>query len=425
MLNIIGTAIGITNQGIILEYVGIPAPPAFGTTTTITTAVGSSLESGETGGNRDILIPNPFQERLRPNGLVGTSGSPYRYKSVSDSTRSWIGGDILTTGQQVITSLNNSNFNYFYHLGLVGDSNPAVTGISGLAWLATAGGVTVKAEDLIIRDMEFAGVLINQSTTGNSYTLIDLRFLRIFGHSAEGEGCYLGSTNKTANFSPITQAIVQNFYATNKGRDGFQVTHCANLQAKNITCYDVGKADISGQNRLVQIHNTNGYIEYSIFHKAPELADIFTHGFEFRDCYFEWDDKDNANNNAGYIGELENASAFGASASAGNNQPLVFRRCIFKSNVAVLNLFRILEDDCHVQFIDCIFSDNITNIWSDERTDKVTYQITNTNPTYLSASSIPSPTYKNHLYTDEENHGLITSTYHHSRGMGYRTPVPV
>lgn len=408
---------------VILVYQDLPAIPSFSSPATITESVGSSLEAGEISGAADILVnggatPGVFNNRLRPNGI-----SNKRFKSASG--RVYVGGNLVTTGQQVIAPLNGSDNLKYYHIGITGNTNSSITGISGLNHLASAGGTTIEAVDVIIKDVSFASVQINQSTDGLKYSSITLEDVRCFGYSNEGEVFYIGSTNKTSSFSTISRVIMRNCYGTNKGRDGLQITHAANgidlncAQIEYGTIYDVGKANIATQRLLAQIHNTNGYCKKYIFHKAPEPANIFTHGFTFEDCYFEWD-----TDNPIYIGRLKASDAFGASALAGNGQPIVFRRCYFNPSVNQTRLARILETDANIVFEDCYFSNRIAggvlaNMLSDERTGSPSNSITNTG--YTIGAPLASPTYTNHDPSQEDTHGLCTSVFWINKGMGYRT----
>lgn len=406
-------------------YVDVPAAPSFTSPATITDAVGSSLESGEIGGASDILIDDNaieglFNNRLRPNGI-----SSKRFKSAG-STRIYVGGDNVTSGMQVIAPLGGANLNNFYHLGIIGNSDDAEDGVSGINHLASVSGSTILAEDIVIRNVEFAGALINEGTTGEKYLSIILNFVRVFGYPVEGEGFYIGSTNKLSNFSTIDYLEMSHCYVYNKLREGLQITHVADgvnaecAKIEHFTAYQVGQSSpMPEQQYLVQVHNSNGYIKKSIFHHGNRPANIFTHGFTFEDCYFEWDTDDPI-----YIGRLESETAFGASAIAGNGQPIVFRRCIFAPSVNVTTLVRILETDCNIQFIDCIFSDRISTLISDERGGSPSNTISNTGGTTVSAASIPTVTYKNHDPLDEDNHGRITSDYHYNLGLGAFSPDP-
>lgn len=407
-------------------YVEIPAAPAFTTPATITDAAGSSIESGEISAALDVLvagnaIPNLYNNRFRPNGI-----SNRRFKSVG-SERVFVGGDNVLTGQQAVASLGNSDNLRYYHLGIIGNSNLSVTGTSGLFHQASVAGTTVLLEDVIVKNVEFAGILINEGTTGEKYASITINFLRVFGHWTEGEILYAGNTHKLVDFSTIDNIVVHHLYGTDKGRDGIQITHASDgvnrecVKVDHVTIYDVGKKNEATQRLLTQIHNSNGYIKKSIFHKAPEPANIFTNDFLFEDCYFEWD-----GNYPLYIGRLKSATAFGASALAGNGQPIIFRRCIFNPSVTVDRLARILETDCNIIFEDCYFSNRIAggvlgNLISDERGASPSNTISITGQTI--GPPLASPEYTNHDPLDPDA-GKITSDFYYDLGMGYLTPDP-
>jgi hypothetical protein len=399
---------------VIIVYQDFVTIPSFTSPVTITDSVGSSLESGEVSGANDILVnggatPGLFNNRLRPNGI-----SNRRFKSASG--RIYVGGNNVTTGMQVIAPLNGADNLSYYHLGIVGNSSTSQTGISGFNHLASATGTTVRAEDIIIKDVYFAGIFINEGTAGEHYASIILKDVRVFGHPQDGELIYIGHAfDKLVNYSPIHHLEIYNFYGTNKGKDGLQLTHVANgidticAMVEYGTIYDVGKANVSQQRLLAQIHNTNGYCKKYIFHKAPEPANIFTHGFTFEDCYFEWD-----TDSPIYIGRLKASDAFGASALAGNGLPITFRRCYFNPSVNQTRLARILETDCNIVFEDCYFSNRISsgvlaNMISDERGVSPSNTISNTG--YTIGAPLASPTYTNHDPAQEDTHGLCTSVF--------------
>lgn len=425
----------ITNTGnievealfnVIFVYMSIAAAPSFTSPATVIDTAGSSLENSETGGAADILIagnaiPNLYNNRFRPNAI-----SNRRFKSAG-SSRVFVGGQNVTTGMQVIAPLNGSDNLKYYHIGIIGNSNTSQQGISGFNHLASVAGTRVEAHDVIIKDVYFAGILINEGTAGEHYADIVLKDVRVFGHPQDGELIYIGyTTDKLVNYSPIHRLEIYNFYGTNKGKDGLQLTHIANgvdaicAMVEKGTIYDVGKANVSLQRLLAQIHNTNGYCKKYIFHKAPEPINIFTHGFTFEDCYFEWDTDAPI-----YAGRLKASDAFGASALAGNGQPVTFRRCIFNPSVNQTRLMRWLETDCNYVFEDCYFNNriaagNVANFFSDERTGSPTNTLSNTG--YTIGPPLASPTYTNHDPAQEDTHGLLTSKYYYNLKMGFRTP---
>lgn len=407
-------------------YVDVPASPTFTSPATITDAVGSSLESGEISDASDILIddnaiPGLFNNRLRPNGI-----SNKRFKSAA-SDRIYIGGDNVSTGTQVITTLNGSDNLSYYNLGIVGNSNPAVTGISGINHLASVSGTTCLFSNLVIRNTSFASVQINESTDGDKYTSITLEFIAGFPYTPtdpDGEFIYVGSTNKAANRSKIELFTGTHLYGTGKYRDGLQITWAKDMRVDHVTIYNCGSGplpDNAGQNRSFQIHNSNGYVRNSIFHSTNTASpgEIFAHGVTFTNGYIEW-----AMNESIYIGDLE-SSDFGPNGTNeyATRDSIIFENYIFAPSVSVTNCFRIFERNAPVMIRNCTFTDNITNVVSDQRGASPPNTISIVNPTYVTSASIPTVTYTNHDY-NQSDHGRVTSDLHYFLGLGAFTPDP-
>ena len=408
-----------------LTYVDIPASPSFTSPATITDAVGNSVESGEIGGALDVLLnenvtPGLFNNRLRPNGI-----SNRRFKSLTGRIKV---GNTVSASQQIIAPLNNSDNLSYYHLHVIGNPSNAVTGISGLNHLASAGGTTVLFEDIVVQNTSFACVQINQSTDGVKYASITLRFIRGFGYNVEGEGFYIGSTNKASARSKIDLLIMDHCYATDKYRDGLQVTWAKDMRITNGTIYNCGVGPLpenQGQNRLFQIHNSNGYVHNYIFHAiAPytsEPGEVFAHGVTFLNGYVEW-----AVDKAIYIGDLE-SSAYGPNGTNeyATREPIIFDGYVFAPSVNVANLFEMRERNANFILRNCVFSSRIANIIDDQRGASPGNTITiEPSCVTVDAADIPTVTYNNHDPDQYDTHGLVTSTYHYNRGLGYRTPEP-
>jgi hypothetical protein len=394
------------------RYVPIPNRPTFTTPTTITyagTSTGNIL-TATMGGQTDALLSGAW-DRAVANGIVGTSGTPRRYSNVDSST---VIGNVAGAfpTDQCFKSLNSSTWVEIYGKSA---SEPFVLAgnRNGVQWNALAAGAVVKARNVVCKDLSFAGTLINTGNNTLSYALVEISFYRVFGLNTEGEGLYLGSTDKV-NYSMYTQCIVQHIFIYNKGRDGVQFNNHFDLQAENITVLDVGIEDVLDQNQLIQIQNCNGFVRNSIFKNAPSIGNIFANGVVIENCYFKWE--------AGYMYLGRLATAYSAAPTA-NNQPIIFRNCIFDPDTNVTDLFDVLEDGCDITLEDCIISTRVSNIFLDERVDKVTYSLSDTGTTWVAPSAIKQVTI---LSTDANNykyHGLCTSTFHYLRGMGYRTPA--
>jgi hypothetical protein len=391
-------------------YVDLPTTPTFSTTKLLDhTIILNSVETTEVTGFTDLLVKNPYSDRLRPNNLQGTLGTPYRFKSESDSIRTWVGGDVVTTAQQVSGMLNNPTYNYFYHLGFVGNSDTVETGITACQPTAKAGGSTFIYEDIVVKDVTFAGLQVN-STTG-TVTSLTASFFRVFGHNTDGEGFYIGNTGK------VTYAITDYFSATDvfvydKGRDGLQFNSIADLNLDRATVYDVGKAAIASQQALIQVQNCNGLITNSVFWGAVEFGTIGTHNVTFRNCVFYADAR-------GYINKLTTDYT---SSPHENNLAIVFDACYFFSPNSIAEVWRVQEDEADVTFTNCVKGDNITNLYLDFRTDTVTYTLSESGTTSMATPAAPS---FNSLDPDNDNAGLNRTQWMYDLGMGYRIPAIV
>lgn len=395
------------------NYISIPSPPVFTDTVTINESVGSSIESGELNGKKEVLVDTLFQGRFRPNGVIGTELAPYRVKSLSESARSIIGGDNVGAGQQVIASLNNSNFWEFYHITIEGNTDSGVSGISGISWGATTTGASIKGQDIIIKNIEFANLLLNTGTDGSSYSLIDFRFIYGKGYDVEGEGAYIGNTSKTANISNVDKVVFHHHAMMDKGRDGLQITHCDDIDVQNCTYHNVGVADTGDQNNLVQIHNSHGTIKNCIFDGAPEMMNNFCQGVTFENCIFIWNEDLPA-----YIGDLE--SSFGASYVKDNHQPNRYINCEFRPTVLqTLPIFNINEKNCDFEFTNCKITSNVANgMYTDNRGGSA-YTITETGTVVV--ADRPSITYTSLDVDDVEDFLTVSDNYYQQLGVGHRS----
>lgn len=311
------------------------------------------------------------------------------------------------TASGCIGSLNGSTGCIFYGksagepLILEGNNN-------GLQWLALAGGSSIKAQNVVVRDVGFAGALINTSDGTLHFTLVELYDFRIILLDTDGEPIYTGSTLVT-NFSLLNQTPFSNIYGANKGRDGFQVNNHLDAQHSNITMYNVGAANGVNQNHLFQNQNCNGFCRNFVFHIAPVMGSIFTHGYVYENGYLFASDQI-------YAGRL--LDSYTALHQAANRMPVLFIGIHFDSDVPIAFLFDVHEDQCDYILIGCTFGANIGDIFDDNRVDDSTHLLLNFDG---SDATVSQPTYRNHDKTDFENHGVLTSLYNLNKGQGYRS----
>lgn len=279
---------------------------------------------------------------------------------------------------------------------------------NGLQWLALAGGSSIKAQNVVVRDVGFAGALINTSDGTLHFTLVELYDFRIILLDTDGEPIYTGSTLVT-NFSLLNQTLFSNIYGANKGRDGFQVNNHLDAQHSNITMYNVGAANGVNQNHLFQNQNCNGFCRNFVFHIAPVMGSIFTHGYVYENGYLFASDQI-------YAGRL--LDSYTALHQAANRMPVLFIGIHFDSDVPIAFLFDVHEDQCDYILIGCTFGANIGDIFDDNRVDDSTHLLLNFDG---SDATVSQPTYRNHDKTDFENHGVLTSLYNLNKGQGYRS----
>lgn len=405
------------------------AIPTFTSTATITDAVGPTLESGEISpsGRRQILVTGPtYANSLIPNALIGSSGSPYQFKSLDVNNRTTLGGDVLTTGQQVTASLNSSNYVYYYSLNFTGDSNSGVSGISGAAFTALSTGAHVGYFDIVATNLSYAGLQINSGSNSLSYADFILEGYRVFGYVIEGEGAYLGSTD-TNNHSEYTgTTTVYNFLAYNKGREGIQFAGHHNVDASHITCVNVGQAGVAlDQIFGFQFQNSHGTITKSIFDGSGRPMNLASHDLYMEDMYFHWTGGSGVNA-SGYVANLLTSYPSPITPtnnpSGGSTGKIVCNRCEFDVDVATDHIIWVDDPNVTIEITNSIVDPLITAVYHDNR-GASNYSLVGGLSDHGNVVSTPHvPVYSNFTTTDYSGHGLITDDYYYYKGMGYRTP---
>lgn len=411
------------------DWIPMPNISSFsGSAVTISAAtVGSSLEASELSGQRDVLIPTTFAERLRLNILQGTTNSKYRFKSVSDAAYSTIGGDILTTGQQAIGTLNGSNHLVFEHLLVTGDTDPNVSGLSGVNVGSSAAGGIFDFTDVRFQNFSFAGMLINNSTLDATYT-INAKFIVSYGYAGTidgGEGTYWGNTG--GQHSRHVNSVAENLFIRDKRRDGIQDNNSLNKRTSKFTIYNVGTTTAatigSDQKNFLQIQNSTGVWEDGICWLAPRAWNIFAHGVTVQNVTF-YITGPNTTGARSYIGK---ASTNYPGSPQLTGEDIIFYRCHFDSQNAVDYYTTVVEDEVNVYFIECTKGPNVANIFFDNRADKVTKTLSQTGTT--TASTPPAPTFVSLDITNREDFGKLDYTagansYYRNKGQGYRVLTP-
>lgn len=255
------------------------------------------------------------------------------------------------------------------------------------------------------------------SSSTDKYLSFDIRNFRVFGKNTEGEGIYIGNTGTT--FAVTDDVYIEDVFITDKGRDALQIGHVTNLYVNRFTSFDVGKTNTSQQDHLVQIVDTNGLIENSIFDYGPRIFNISTHGVTFRNCLFVFYDA----TEIGFIGRTDNLSYYPTARH--NGQPILFDACYFldlsgNSSGALLN---VQERIANVEFLNCVFDTPKSTLFQDTRVAGFSNSLIGTLTTNgnTTVSTLEQPTYMSTTLTDYTTHGLLTHPFWLNLHMGYRT----
>lgn len=411
-----------------LTYVDIPSRDTLVNPTTVTYS-GGTLTNASLTGNHGLISGEWLI--ITNNALIGTEGAEKIISNLDGNTV--VGG--LTPANHAVRTLNSSTrFKYqgkspsepFLLYRTIGAANNSENGfqVSGTA----LPGTFVWAQNMVAKEMNFACYFMNSGGTLSggdastvpastlNYGYVELKFIRAFGKATEGEGLYLGSTSKTA-YGIHHECLVEHFVVTDKGRDGIQFNNHLDLTVRNGVVYDVGKLDTDSQNNFIQVQNAKAIIENVIFDTCPSLCDISSLDVVFRNCYFRWDNGD-AGLITDYYGAYNTASRLMVTPVK-----ILFENCIFDPSVATTNLMDVRESNADVEFLNCVFSTNITNLFLDNRSAPVNSLIgdlTTNGNTHV--ASITRPAFTNFDPDDYENHGLLTTQEYYNRSMGFRTP---
>jgi hypothetical protein len=408
MINAFSFLTGSSNS---FSFTELPTPPAdIGTPTVLDPAVvGSSVTPAELNypTQRMGLAINPYANRLQSAGLVASEAEPIIFKSQSDATYSVVGGATISTSVFTQTTATISDWVEYHHMIGLGRTNASVT---GGRWIGKAGGSNIKYQDIIFKDVTI-GIHINGNGNAGTYNNVVIRFVRVIGRNTNNEAFYLGETTTTTGvYGVMANLLVEHCFGTDKGWDGFQMNSVQNATVRNVTIFDVAKAAASGQNSALQAQNIGdgAIIENCLFWGAVKAFQVAARDITFTKCVFYSDE-------AGIYQdvELDAGYEFPLSTAGGT---ITFDRCEFYSSGARTNGVLMRENKANIVFLNCKKGSNITNLVSDDRTDKVTYSLTETGTTEGTAVT---PTFNNLDYTDPD-HALVNEVYYRNNGIGYR-----
>jgi len=346
---------------------------------------------GSPAGDLDIVFTSNFTDGL---SIRDFGSNKFRITN----------SDLWTVGGAGVKGLASLLINNDIELYGATSTSPLIieaglAGNSGINWISTVAGPTLKIQNVIAKSADFAGLLASSST------------------DKEGEGIYIGNTGTT--FAATDSVYIEDVFITDKGRDGLQLGHITDIYVNRFTCYDVGKTNTSQQDHLVQIVDSNGLIENSIFDLAPRLCNLSTHGITFRNCLFVFNDA----SEIGFIGRTDNLVYYPTARH--NGQPILFDSCYFLdlSGNSTGALINVQERIANVEFLNCVFDTPKSTLFQDTRVAGFTNSLVGTLTTNgnTTVSTLEQPTYMSTTLTDYDTHGLITSPFWLNLHMGNRT----
>lgn len=428
------TVVNIGFTGYTTRVTPVPDRPAFATPLTKTAAqliVAGQLFRQDFGAasdtdGKDLLLSGSFTLGLSPNSLKGNP-KPFRVSNVDNNTI--IGNAARAPGSDTMDQVSSCT-NFEIHGK--SESEPFVITSQGSAInfsSASVAGTIFKCCNVFTQNTGYAGALINvgggsnvgNGWNGTTYKKILVRFWRSRGNYAEGEGLYFGHTSSP--YATITELVLLQAHIMDKGREPFQIEHCSKVLCYNGTSYFTGNSGLGGQTNLIQIHDSNGTIENWIFDGAPNLWNLFTHGFTFRNCYFRW-----TNGLGGFIGNTDSSYFGPVSTNPRLNGLLVlFDNCVFHADTPgnVATLTDVAERFCNFEFRNCQFSTNILALYNDQRGASPPNLLigtpTSNGNTYVNWTR---PEYAHFDITEHKRYGTVTNYNHVQRGMGWKTPLP-
>jgi hypothetical protein len=418
MLDLIGFGSGGDNGGgtpsPVQLYIPIPDAPfsAGFNRTQVGLTVAGQFRTTDFGGFFDIIMDGNFTDGITFAGpIVGTQAVPYRFVNkavtvVGNNTKGF-----ATTGVIDYIELYGKNAASPMIIFANGAS------FSAIQWAAQSGGTSLLVQNIVAKDADSSGALINTSSATSTYRNLIFKFYRNIGKTTGAEGFYLGST--TTPFSTFNSITIQDCLIMNKGWDSAQIGHCNSLSMNRFTSYNTGVSNVNQQDHLIQVIDTNGVIENCIFDLAPRLCNIFAHGITFRNCYFRFNDP----TEIGFIGRTDNLSYYPTPRF--NGLPILFENCVFHdmSGSAVGALVNVQERIANVEFKNCQFQTLKGILFQDSRavgfTNTLTGNLTTNGNTLV--TNLVAPIYMSTSADAYETHGLVTNSFFLARGMGYRT----
>lgn len=414
-----------SRSGYTFTYVDIPDAPSDGTSAIITYSSAPGNIQNTTGGDTQNKYMDGAWTTFRAFSFVGTSGA-YRRLINNDA-------DVVIGSTPASFLFNQAGTGTTYY-GIYGLSASApmffddVAGVPVAAIQSTAGAAGPFAEYRNIVNnsggyLYFAntggtlsgGNSTTPPTSSANYQTINYSFGRSF--NASTEQLYIGSTS-TSSYAIHTDLTLSHIFTYESGWDPIQIGNATDFSLTKSTFINGGNLGVSGQDNGLQVSNAYGIVEDCIFMNSPVGFRFSTHELIFRNNYVSW-----TNNEANAIIDyyLNYASTNRLMVDPVVTEILI-EDCDFVATTWTGALLNVADGEVDITIRNCRI-EGPTSLFTDARGGSPTGTLTDGGGnTFVSSGTIPTPTFSNYTPTDFTGHGLLTNSYHHALGRGYRTP---
>lgn len=412
--------------GYSFSYTDIPDRPTLGTNQTLTYSDPGNILNTTGGTSQDKILSGSW-DQFHAYSFVGTSEAHQRISNEDGDTI--IGGiaNHLFTREGTGTTyfeLNGKSASeplYFNNVG-------AVDATSAIQVSAFATGPYVWITN-VVNDSGGYAVFANTSGTlsggdantapssANNYQDFAVKFVRSFSPVGNKEHFYIGATTTTTyaihhNFS------IENCFGYESEWDGMQIQNATDFYGNKLTIINGGTDGTSSQNASLQLQNSYGTIENSIFMGAPQGLRFTSQEILFDNNYVQWTGNI-GNEILDYYG---NYSASNRLMVDPSGKSITISNCDFVATTWTGALLTVYDPEVNITVSNCRI-EGATSLFGDSRGGGATGTLTDGGGnTFVSGGTIPTPTFSNYTPTDFTGHGLLTEAYHHALGRGYRTP---
>lgn len=368
---------------------------------------------------KEVVLSGAWTNGINLNALLGELGNPYVFTNENGST---LIGTTSLAGS-AFAGVGGTGVNYIKLTGKDKDTPfivSAGSGQSGVLFNPQVAGAILRFNNVIAKDVGYAGFLFSSPSSGGSYwKKLILTFCGKDGLVTEGESHYFGHVSTDTRAENI---VLVHCFGKDNGREGLQIKWADRTRAYNGTYRNVGQVADTAQQHGWQVEvSKDTQIIDNIFDGCKRPFNIFSHDIIIDGGFTRW------TSTAGYIGK---ASTFWS-----GHPNLTGVKVIFKNHTFIFDnagsgyLAQWEETGCDLEFQNCVFSDNInSSIVQDIRVGGTNNLIgtttTNGNTVVAKATLLTlMPTYVSNTYNNKDFNNLSPATYWFNRGVGKGSPT--